>query len=195
MYKLTSGPRHPEITNVAEAWVGGSFKEGFPQGTAGAALIWNTPRAGWTALARPPGIQSPYRAELLALWLAGTLLPQSVSKVVSDCKAAIKVVSGCRQIVWHRSLARRAREVIQRRGLSVVWTKAQGTEANERVDELANTARELPPQSKEWPVGPLDLTANGELQTWPHKCWTRLKVPHHTHRDTPSFLKAGAGEV
>lgn len=164
----------PWIPLSQEIYTDGSF---FPEGgQAGSAVLLPD---GRVYMARPPGMQGIYKAELLAVLIACSVAAVG-SKIFCDSLGVLRAVQGNTYRVTYLRWIHRVRLLIHAKNLQICHIHGHaGVQGNEIVDKLAKRSCSLPLQPPQFPAGHWDVCFHGELVQSPHKTWARCLAPHH----------------
>ena len=154
----------------------GSF---FPEGgQAGCAVLLPD---GQVFMGRPPGAQSIYKAELMALLIASSVALVG-STIFTDSFGVLRAVAGNSPRVTLSRWINRVRVLVREKHLCVCHVHSHiGVEGNEIVDRLAKRSRRLPVQPPQFPTDHWDICFHGEKVQFPHKTWARMLIPQHSH--------------
>ena len=147
-------------------------------GLAGCAVL--LPQ-GQVYMTRPPGAQSIYKAELLAVLIACSVAGLGF-QILCDSLGVIRAVTGTSRRVVLGRWVHRIRNLLAQKNLRLKHVRGHTGEAgNELVDRLAKRSCRLPTQHPQFPEQAWDVCFQGEKVQSPHKSWARALIPHHAN--------------
>jgi hypothetical protein len=151
---------------------------------AGLATISPT---GEFILARTPGLQTIYRSELLGATV--TIYKAADGETVCvDNQGVVKVLNHTNPVLREAHWVEVARGLLKEKRITVEWVKGHSDSlGNNKVDLLAKTATDLPLQGPEHITSPWQVRVMGQIFSPPHKVWTSLATPTHSHQDIHRF--------
>ena len=161
-----------------------------PERSGSAAVCPN----GYVYLARTPGNQGIYKAEVIGVLLDSVYSPPE-AVLYTDNQGVSKVLSHDRPVLKESYWISKTRESIRSKQQQVEWEKGHvGIRGNEIADKYANVATTLPmPGQPGRSLGPWEVGINGEIMYPPHKVWTHARIPRHSpkgiHNSSYSPLK------
>ena len=148
-------------------------------GQAGCAVLMPD---GTAFMARPPGAQSIYKAEMLAVLIACHAAQPNTS-IFSDSLGVIQAISGHSPRVTLARWIHRIRHFMSTKCLSLSHVRGHtGEEGNELADKLAKRSCRLPIQPAQFPTSPWHFCFKGERVRPPHKTWARALIPQHANK-------------
>ena len=138
---------------------------------------------GYAYMARTPGRQGIYKAEVIGVLLDAHYSPPR-TPLFTDNQGVSKVVNHTKQVLNEAYWIGLARAELKAKGSTLQWEKAHAQiRGNEIADDFANRGTKLPlPTGFSRSFRPWEICINGEPFLPPHKVWTHDLIPSHRPR-------------
>ena len=139
---------------------------------------------GYAYVARTPGRQGIYKAEVIGV-LLDAHFPPPKTPLFTDNQGVKKVMSHDKPVLKEAYWVGLARAELKRKGSPLEWEKAHAEiRGNELADRFANLGTKLPlPSGFQRSFQPWQVCINGEPFHPPHKVWTHSLIPSHRPRN------------
>ena len=139
---------------------------------------------GYAYVARTPGRQGIYKAEVIAV-LLDALFSTPNTPLFTDNQGVKKVMGHDKPVLKEAYWVELARAELKRKGSPLEWKKAHSEmRGNELADSFANLGTKLPlPTGFKLSHNPWEVCKNGEPFLPPHKVWTHSLIPSHRPRN------------